>query len=105
VIDAARALVASWSANYPADVDPEAVIGLREGELDAALARLDTLLADRVEVPEQARTCEAGTACTGRDGRPSPFACSVCGHCAQHDGAGCAARTDTGRCGCTVGGA
>lgn len=58
---------------------------------------------DRADGPaEQARaTCEAGTACTGRDGRPSPYACPTCGHCAQHDHGGCAARTKDGRCGCT----
>lgn len=50
---------------------------------------------------EPTASCPAGVACSGRDGKPSPYACPECGHCSIHDGAGCAARTDDGRCGCT----
>ena len=107
VIAAARALVASWSGPYPAGIDPEAVIGGREGDLDSALARLDAMQHDRADTPERtATTCAAGRSCTGRDGQPSPLICERCGHCSIHDrDAGCAARTDAGRCGCTGGGA
>lgn len=105
VIAAARRLIESWHVAYPPGADPEAIIGLREGELDAALARLDAMQHSRTTEPEQAATsCPAGVACTGRDGKPSPYACPACGHCSDHAG-GCAARTDTGRCGCTGGGA
>lgn len=105
VIAAARALVASWSEAYSASTNPEAVIGGCEGELDAALARLDAVQHSRTDPEaEPTASCPAGVACTGRDGQPSPYACPECRHCSDHAG-GCAARTDDGRCGCTGGGA
>jgi hypothetical protein len=106
VVAAARALVASWGGPYPAGIDPEAVIGGCEGDLDDALARLDAAQHSRSDAPEQPpSSCPAGWPCDGRRGEPLVPRCEQCSHYAHHGDGGCVAQTFTGRCGCTGGGA